>query len=407
MKELFTMSGKELLFYNTILKSLKDGLKQVRAAELLGVSERHYRRLLKAYKEHGIEGLISKKRGQPSNNRINKDLRKKVIDKLKNRYTECGPTFAWEKLIKNEGLELSHETVRKIMIEEGLWKTRKRKRLKLYQSRQRRACEGDLIQMDGSPHAWFEDRGPKCCLLGFIDDATSKIKHLKFVESETTSNYFLALKEYMLKHGKPKCFYSDRFSVFRVNNDKEGYRKQGLTQVGRALKELEVQLICANSPQAKGRIERLFKTLQDRLIKEMRLRNINTVEEANNYLEEYIKEHNALFAITAENSQNTHRPATNKEMDEAFCYKEERILSKNLELSYYGQILQIKTEGAGYGLRKAKVMVKKSLSKEIKIEYRGRELAYKQLLVKDHQGKIMNKKEILMGGVFPLGGKVI
>lgn len=118
--------------------------------------------------------------------------------------------------------------------------------------------------MDGSPHAWFEDRGPKCCLLGFIDDATSKIKHLKFVESETTSNYFLSLKGYMLKHGKPKCFYSDRFSVFRVNNHKAGYRKQGLTQVGRALKELEVQLICANSPQAKGRIERLFKTLQDR-----------------------------------------------------------------------------------------------------------------------------------------------
>jgi len=291
------------------------------------------------------------------------------------------------------------------MIEEGLWKTRKRKRLKLYQSRQRRACEGDLIQMDGSPHAWFEDRGPKCCLLGFIDDATSKIKHLKFVESETTSNYFLALKEYMLKHGKPKCFYSDRFSVFRVNNDKEGYRKQGLTQVGRALKELEVQLICANSPQAKGRIERLFKTLQDRLIKEMRLRNINTVEEANNYLEEYIKEHNALFAITAENSQNTHRPATNKEMDEAFCYKEERILSKNLELSYYGQILQIKTEGAGYGLRKAKVMVKKSLSKEIKIEYRGRELAYKTTFSERPSRENNEQKRNIDGRRFPPRGK--
>jgi transposase len=151
MKELFTMSGKELLFYDSIQKSLKDGLKQVKAAELLGISERHYRRLLKAYKEKGIKGLVSKKRGKPSNNRIHEDIRKKIIDKLKNKYTECGPTFVWGKLIKNEGLDLSHETVRKIMIQEGFREPKKRKRLKLYQRRQRRACAGELIQMDGSP----------------------------------------------------------------------------------------------------------------------------------------------------------------------------------------------------------------------------------------------------------------
>lgn len=407
MKELFIMSEKELLFYNTILKSLQNGLKQVKAAELLGISERHYRRLLKAYRQHGVKALTSKKRGQPSNNRIKKGLRKKIVKELKNKYTECGPTFAWEKLVKDEGLKLSHETIRKIMIEEGLWEPRKRKRIKLYQRRQRRSCEGDLIQMDGSPHAWFEDRAPKCCLLGFIDDATSKVKHLKFVKAETTTSYFLALKEYMLKHGKPKCYYSDRFSVFRINNDKAGYRKQGLTQIGRALKELNVQLICAKSPQAKGRIERLFKTLQDRLIKEMRFRNIKTIEEANEYLEEYIKEHNLSFSIPAEDTTNTHQAIFQEELEKAFCYKEERTLSKNLELSYHGLILQIKPEDAGYGLRKAKVTVIETLSGEIKIEYRNRELEYKQLLVKDRQGKIMSKKEILMGGDFPLGGKVI
>ena len=407
MKELFTMSGKELLFYNTILKSLKDGLKQVKAAELLGVSERHYRRLLKAYKEKGIKGLVSKKRGTPSNNRLKEDLRKKIIDKLKNKYTECGPTFVWEKLIKNERLDLSHETVRKIMIQEGFWEPRKRKRLKLYQRRQRRDCEGDLIQMDGSPHAWFEDRGSKCCLLGFIDDATSKIMHLKFVQAETTSSYFLAIKEYMLKHGKPKCYYSDRFSVFRINNDKEGYRKQGLTQVGRALKELDVQLICANSPQAKGRIERLFKTLQDRLIKELRLRKINTMEEGNKYLEEYINEHNLLFAIPSADKENTHRMVKEEDLEKSFCYKEQRTLSKNLELSYQGKIFQIVTKEPGYSLRRAKVLVIETLKGAMKIEYQGKELAYKKLLMKDHQGRIMNKKEILMAGVFPLGGKAI
>jgi len=407
MKELFTMSGKDLLFYNSIQKSLKDGLKQVKAAELLGISDRHYRRLLKAYKEKGIKGLVSKKRGKPSNNRLNEEIRKKIIDKLKNKYTECGPTFVWEKLIKDEGLNLSHETVRQIMIKEGFWEPKKRKRIKLFQSRPRRSCEGDLIQMDGSPHAWFENRGPKCCLLGFIDDATSKIMHLKFVHAETTTNYFLALKEYMLKHGKPKCYYSDRFSVFRINNDKAGYRKQGLTQVGRALKELDIQLICANSPQAKGRIERLFKTLQDRLIKELRIRKINTIDEGNRYLEDYIEEHNSLFAVLASEKENMHRKVKEEELEKSFCYKEQRKLTKNLELSYQGKILQIIAEDEGYSLRKAQVNVIETIKGEIKIEYRGKKLSYKKLLMKDHQGRIMNKKEVLMGGVFPLGGKAI
>jgi len=211
----------------------------------------------------------------------------------------------------------------------------------------------------------------------------------------------------MLKHGKPKCYYSDRFSVFRINNDKAGYRKQGLTQVGRALKELDVQLICANSPQAKGRIERLFKTLQDRLIKELRLRKINSLNEGNKYLEEYIKEHNSLFAVPAAEKENMHREVTEEELEKSFCYKEKRKLTKNLELSYQGKILQIIPENEGYALRKAQVDVIETIKGEIKIEYKGKELSYKTLLMKDHQGKIMNKKEILMNAVFPLGGKAI
>ena len=178
-------------------------------------------------------------------------------------------------------------------------------------------------------------------------------------------------------------------------------------QPGILVKELDVQLICANSPQAKGRIERLFKTLQDRLVKELRLKKIKTLEEGNKYLEEYIDEHNSLFAVMAAEKENMHRKIKEEELEKSFCYKEQRKLTKNLELSYQGKILQIIPEAEGYSLRKAYVNVIETIKGEIKIEYQGKELAYKKLLMKDHQGRIMNKKEILMGGVFPLGGKAI
>ncbi|MBS0645015.1 MAG: ISNCY family transposase [Verrucomicrobia bacterium] len=400
------MTEKDLSFYNLLLKTQEKSLKQVKAAELLGISDRHFRRLLKAFREQGPEALLSKRRGKPSNSRIKDDIRLLIVNKLKTTYKDCGPSFAWEKLVKVEKFQISHETVRKIMMEEGLWESKKRKCLKLHQQRLRRACKGELIQIDGSPHDWFEERAPKCCLLGFIDDATSSIMHLKFVSSESTATYFLTLKEYMQKHGKPMSYYSDRFSVFRVNNDKSGYRKEGLTQVGRALKELDVELICANSPQAKGRVERMFNTLQDRLIKEMRLRGISSIEAGNLYLDEYIQEHNAFFAVTPANETDMHRGCTKEELDQALCYKEKRKLSKNLELSYGGRILQIQTEEACYALRGAEVTISEGIQDALKVIYQGKELQYKELLVKDRQGQIKNKKEILLGTLPPMGGSV-
>ena len=400
------MTEKDLSLYNLIVKSKERSLKQVKAAELLGISDRHFRRLLKRFKDQGPDGLISKRRGMPSNRRIKDSIRLEIIEKLKTTYQDCGPTFVWEKLNQVEHIKVSHETVRKIMMNEGLWSSKKRKRLKLHQQRLRRECEGELIQMDGSPHAWFEERAPKCCLLGFIDDATSKIKHLQFVPSESTTTYFMALQKYMQKHGKPLSFYSDRFSVFRVNNDKEGYRKEGLTQVGRALKELGIELICANSPQAKGRVERMFNTLQDRLIKEMRLKGISSMEKGNEYLEEYIKEHNAAFAVNPANATDMHRACDLEALEQVFCYKDKRKLSKNLEISYNSRILQIQPEHADYALRGAEVIVSEDLKGVVRISYKEKELPYKELLVKDHQGQIKNKKEILMAGLPPMGGRV-
>lgn len=395
MRKIFAMTEKHITLYHVILQTEEEGLKQVRAAELLGISDRHFRRLLKAYKIKGLEGLVSKKIGRPSNNHVKKDVRTKVVERLKGKYKNCGPTFVWGKL-KKENIDLSKETIRKIMIEEDLWESKQRKRVKLYQRRNRREHQGELVQMDGSPHAWFEERGPKCCLLGFIDDATSKVKHLKFVESESTVSYMVALKEYMMKHGKPQSFYSDRFTVFRVNNDKCGYRKDGLTQVGRALKELDVELICANSPQAKGRIERLFGTLQDRLVKEMRLKKIDDIEGGNKYLEEYIEEHNGLFSVEANGREDMHRPVREETLEKVLCYKEERKLTKNLEISYEGRILQVVAEDASYRMIGAKVIVREDLKGKIEIEYEGKQLGYKELLVRDHQGRVVNRKESLI-----------
>lgn len=394
MRKIFTMSDKELKVYDLIQK-ITEGMKQMKAAELLGVSERHFRRLLKAYREQGLEGLISKKRGKPSNNRLKEKVKKKIIERLKTKYTECGPTFACGKLNK-EGIKVSSETVRKIMMEESLWEPRKRRRLTVHQRRDRREHKGELVQLDGSTHAWFEERAPKCCLIAYIDDATSEIGWLKFVDVESSVNYFITMKEYLLKHGKPLSFYADRLSIFRVNNDKEGYRKKGLTQLGRALKEIGVELICANSPQAKGRVERLFGTLQDRLVKELRLRGIRSIEKANRYLEKYIEEHNQLFAVTPAKQKDLHHPITAEELEKSFCFKEERTLTKNLELSYEGRIFQIEASDLSHRLIGAKAVVREDLDGEIEIEYEGKELAFKELFVKDHQGRIVNKREILL-----------
>lgn len=368
-------------------------IKQMHAAEMLGISDRHFRRLLKAYREEGAESLCSKKRGKPSNRKTPEKIRQRVIELIKKDYQGFGPSLVTEKLLERNKIKVSHETVRKWMMEEGLWKARKKKTLKVYQRRNRRSREGELIQIDGSPHDWFEGRREKCCLLGFIDDATSKIKHLKFVEVESTRGYLESFKEYIEKHGKPESCYSDRHSIFRINQKEQGYKKKGITQLGRALKDLDIELICANSPQAKGRIERLFNTLQDRLVKELRLEGISSIEEANKYVLKYIEEHNKKFAVEAESKDNAHKKAT-EDLEKVLCYKEERTISKNLEISYGGRVIQIQEEKEVNRLRQSKAMVVEKLDGTVHIEYQGRELKYKELLVRDQQGRVMDRKGV-------------
>ena len=369
------MSEPELTRLELIQRVKRKALKQRQAAELLSISVRQVKRLCKAYNGSGAAGLISKRRGRPSNNRLPEETSNKARQLLRSRYPDFGPTLATEKLAI-EGVSLSVETVRQLLIGEGLWKVKAVRRPVIHQLRERRARLGELVQIDGSPHDWFEGRAPKCTLLVFVDDATSRLMYLQFVAAETTFNYFAAVRSYITAFGKPLAFYSDKFGVFRVNipNALSG---TGLTQFGRALKELDIELICAHSPQAKGRVERANQTLQDRLTKELRLRGICTMAQANAYLPEFIAAYNARFAVAPRSAESAHRALGKAEnLDRILTLCERRTLSKNLTLSYNKVIYQIKTKRSAYTMRQAQVEVRERPTGEITIEYKQRALEY-------------------------------
>lgn len=275
-----TMSMRELDRLKVIEAIIEGRLKPAAAAQRLRLTTRQVHRLVLRYREDGPAGLTSRRRGQPSNRQLSPGLENRAISLIRRNYSDFGPTLAQEKLVECHGLKLAKETVRRIMVDAGMWVPRKQRPPKVYQPRNRRACCGELIQIDGSDHRWFEDRGPACTLLVFIDDATSQLMHLYFTEAESTFSYFTATRAYLERHGKPLAFYSDKASVFRSNH-KAPQGGDGYTQFGRAMYELNIESICANSSQAKGRVERANLTLQDRLVKELRLRGISNMADAN------------------------------------------------------------------------------------------------------------------------------
>jgi transposase len=386
------MSQRELTRLEVIQRVKRKTLKQRQAAELLSLSVRQVKRLCKAYQGSGAAGLISKRRGLPANNCLPEKTINKVRQLLRSRYHDFGPTLATEKLAI-EGVSLSVETVRQLLIGEGLWKAKAVRRPVIHQLRERRARWGELVQIDGSPHDWFEGRAPKCTLLVFVDDATSRLMYLQFVEAETTFNYFAAVRSYINEFGKPLAFYSDKFSVFRVNipNALSG---TGLTQFGRALKELDIELICAHSPQAKGRVERANQTLQDRLTKELRLRGLCRVAAANAYLPEFIAAYNERFAVAPRSPESAHRAlAKGEDLERVLTLCERRTLSKNLTLSYNNVIYQINSKRPAYTMRGAHVEVREKHSGELTIEYKQRSLEY--TIYGEHeqqQGKVVEAK---------------
>jgi hypothetical protein len=359
----------------TVMGKIAEGrISQAEAAGLLNVSVRQVKRLYKRYKDHGVKGLRSKKRGQTSNNRLPETINKRVIELVTcELYKGFRPTFMCEKLKQLHKIEISRETTRKLMIASGVWQGKEKKRPVVHQQRLRRARSGELLQIDGSHHAWFEERGKTCVLLVFIDDATGR-KYGKFFNSETTVAYMETMVEYIKKYGRPMAVYSDKHGVFKVNQG-SGVKKERITQFGRALKELEIDLICANSPQAKGRVERANGTLQDRLIKEMRLAGICTIEEGNKFLESYWDKHNEQFQVEAVSDENAHRqlvPA--QDLKKIFCRKEVRKVTKNLEFQFGNMIYQIKTEQRTRELIRAQITVCEFIDGSIIAEYKGKEL---------------------------------
>jgi len=278
--------------------------------------------------------LVSRRYGRTSNNRGPVHITQLALEIIHTRYAYFCPTLACEKLHEYHGITLSRETIRHLMTQAGVWIPRSLRSAKIYQPRNRRHCLGELIQIDGSEHAWFEDRGPKCTLLVYIDDATSKLMHLHFTYSKSTFSYFEATRRYVELHGKPQAFYSDQASVFRVNN-KQATRGDGHTRFGRALYELNIESICANSSQAKGRVERANSTLQDRLVKELRLQGISTMAAANAFTPTFIADFNRRFAKPPRNDLNVHRPLRdNEELNFIFTVREPHKVSHSLTLQY-------------------------------------------------------------------------
>ncbi|WP_419737885.1 ISNCY family transposase [Ruegeria sp.] len=318
-----------------VLSQVEDGRLSVSAAaHLLDLTRRQVFRLLRRFREGGPSGLRHRSRGKTANNRIHDAKRTYGLDLIRENYADFGPTLAAEALAERHEFKVSRETVRSWMIEDGLWLSRQQRKT-FHQPRLRRECLGELVQIDGSDHQWFEDRGPRCTLLVFIDDATSTLMHLRFVESESTFSYFEALEGCLAEHGRPVAFYSDKHSVFRVPNQaaKSGH---GTTQFGRALNELNIEILCANSSQAKGRVERANRTLQDRLVKELRLADISDIEAANAFLPGFMGRYNVKFAKVPRRSDNLHR-ALNVEPDrlrEILCKRDERYVDRQLVLRY-------------------------------------------------------------------------
>lgn len=388
------MSPKELSRLEVMQKLEEKRMRQKQAAHNLGLSVRQVKRLLRAYRDQGAQGLVSKRRGRPSNNRLPEETTRQALSLLKGKYKGFGPTLACEKLVEIEGLQISVESVRQLMIAEDLWKPRKARKVAVHQMRSRRACFGELIQIDGSPHDWFEGRAPACSLLVFIDDATGRLGQLSFVKSESFFSYAQAARAYVERHGKPLAFYSDKHGIFRVNQPASG-TTPALTQFGRAMQQLDIQIICAHTPQAKGRVERAIQTLQDRLPKELRLRNISSWQDGNAFLPEFIHDFNQRFAVQPRSDLDAHRPLCNQDdLDQILTWQETRILSKNLTLQFRKTVYQIQTKRPTYALRHAPVTVCLDAQENLSILYKGKPLDHTIFHRQAKQSEIVDPKQL-------------
>jgi transposase len=359
-----------------VRQTVEGRLFQREASERLGLCVRQFKRLVRSWKRDGDAGLMSRQRGRPSNHRMNEEKRARLDTLLQDRsYRGFGATLLAETLAEREGLEVSAETVRQAQIRLRVWQPKTRRSKRVFRMRERRARFGELIQIDGSPHAWFEGRGPRCTLIVFIDDATNRLTALRFAPLETTLAYLATIRAHVLAHGVPLAFYSDRHGIFRVNA-KDAQSGDGKTEFGRVAERLGIEAIHASTPQAKGRVERANQTLQDRLVKAMRLKNISSIAAANAYVPEFIERWNTRFGMKPRNEVSAHRPwtGTPEALDDALARREKRVLSKALTFSSAGTKYCVKVTGPGTALRGAKVTLHHFIGGGMTVHYKDRVL---------------------------------
>lgn len=393
-----TMSQRQLDRYHIIKKLIERQLNGTEASTLLHLTARQIRRLKLKVKQFGAKGLLHGNSGRPSNRQMPPEERKKIVRLLKQKYADFKPTFATEKLSELHHINHDPKTIRTIMIKENLWKPKTKKIASIHRIwRQRRSCYGEMIQFDGSYEHWLEDRGNtgKLCLLAGIDDATGKIVKARFADHEGVFPVFGFWNEYIVTYGKPRSIYLDKFSTYNINHKLAKENDDTLTQFERACETLHIEPIKANSPQAKGRIERLFYTLQDRLIKELRLQNISTVELANRFIEKtFIPKFNQRFSVEPKNTTNVHQILSEKELTKLpgiFSRQTERTILNDFTFSFKNQWFQLIKEQPATICKKDTVIVEEHLDKTIHIRLRGKYLNYTLLPIRPEK-QVLNIK---------------
>jgi len=393
-----TLTMGELERLEVLTQLAERRVPQRRAAERLGVSTRQVRRLVRRFAAGGAAGLASRQRGRASNRRLSAATQERALALVRERYADFGPTFAREKLTELHDLACSVETLRGWMITAGLWIPRTQRTRRSYPPRPRRACLGELVQLDGSDHAWFEDRGPKCTLLVYVDDATSRLMELCFADVESTFDYFRATRRYLERHGKPMAFYSDKLSVFHVAAKDRAASGPGVSQFGRALRDLNIDSICANSPEAKGRVERANGTLQDRLVKELRLRGLHDPVAATPFLPAFMADYNARFAKPPRVAYDAHRPLRPEDdLEQIFTWQETRQISRQLTVHYKRDLYVLEDSLENRRLRRKTVLLSEDAQGRVTLRANGRRLAARRF-AKDHAelepGSIVEHKHL-------------
>ena len=373
-----TLTMKDEKRLDVIQRVNRNELTVSQAALVMGVSERQCYRVKARVKKLGVKGVVHGNRGRPCQRKIKEKTVREVVALARGKYQGFNDHHLTEKLKEQESITLSREKVRRVLRAAGIGSPKKRRGLKHRSRRDRRASEGIMLQVDGSPHDWLQGRGPRMCLIGAIDDATGKVMGAFFASAESSWGYFRLFSEIFREHGLSQSIYTDRHSVFWTDREptleEQLINKKPLTEVGRGLDELGVTLILAHSPQAKGRIERLWNTFQDRLVSELRLAKAKTMAQAQVVLERYLPKHNRRFAKPAK-AEPAWRKVSSLQIERALCFKQQRTVAKDNTISFEGTILQISKTSPfrSYANRRVEVQVK--LDGAVEIFYKTEKIA--------------------------------